>query len=159
MVRFLKKELDTLLENDIRLDVLGEIDGLPAAARRMLKHVMGKTAHCSSMTLNLALNYSGRFDIVRACRRLIREGAKPEDVTEESIRERLYGGDLPDPDLVVRTSGEKRISGFLLYEAAYAELYFTETLWPDFDEEELGKALEEYSSRQRRFGMTGEQTE
>jgi undecaprenyl diphosphate synthase len=157
LMRFLNKELDTLLENDIRLMVLGEIDDVPMASRQVLKHVMSRTSHCSSMILNLALNYSGRFDVVKACRKMISEGMPPEKVTEESLRERLYSAGQPDPDLVVRTSGEKRISGFLLYEAAYSELYFTDTLWPDFDEHELAKALEDYAFRQRRFGKTGEQ--
>lgn len=155
--RFLKRELKTLVDEDIRLNVLGELEDLPLLTRQVVKHVMKKTAHCSSMVLNLALNYSGRFDLVQACRALIRDGVKPEDVDEDAIRERLYSAGQPDPDLVIRTSGEKRISGFLIYEAAYAELYFTETLWPDFDEKELAAALEDFTLRQRRFGKTGEQ--
>jgi undecaprenyl diphosphate synthase len=159
LVRFLKKELSTLLDNDIRFGVLGEVDDLPLAARQAVKHVMAKTAGCSSMVLNLALNYSGRFDLVQATRKLVREGVRPEDIDEDSLRQRLYSAGQPDPDLVIRTSGECRTSGFLLYEAAYAELYFTKTLWPDFDEGELMKALEDYAHRQRRFGQTGEQAE
>lgn len=157
LVRFLKKELNSLYENDIRLNVLGELGDLPMATRQVLRHVMQKTADCRSMVLNLALNYTGRLDLVQACRKLITEGVAPEEVTEESLRDRLYSAGQPDPDLVIRTSGEMRTSGFLLYEAAYAELYFTDTLWPDFDENELAKALGDYASRQRRFGKTGDQ--
>jgi undecaprenyl diphosphate synthase len=159
LVRFLKGELSSLLEQDIRLRILGEIERFPLAVREMLKHVLRKTAHCKSMTLNLALNYGGRDEILRAAQTLAGQGLRPEEITPEVFADALYTHGQPDPELIIRTSGEKRISNFLLWQAAYSEFYFTDTLWPDFTPEELDKALEEFSSRQRRFGKTGEQVE
>lgn len=154
---FTRKELRELMDLDIRLQVLGELDGLPLVTRKVLESNMAKTAGNSSMVLNLALNYSGRDEIVRAARLLLQKGTRPEEITEEAFAGQLYTAGQPDPDLVVRTSGEFRLSNYLLFQSAYAELYFTETLWPDFDEAELDKALEEYARRQRRFGRTGDQ--
>lgn len=157
LVEYMKGELQNLLDQDIRLKVLGDFDGLPFIARQSLSHVMGKTENCRAMTLNLALNYSGREEILRACRSLAAKGAKPEDVTEAAFAAELYTAGQPDPDLIIRTSGELRLSNYLLFQAAYAEFYFTDTLWPDFDAAELDRALAEYQGRQRRFGKTGEQ--
>jgi undecaprenyl diphosphate synthase len=157
LVRFLNNELKSLLEQDIRLKVLGELEDFPFAVRQVLKHVMGRTERCESMTLNLALNYSGRGEILRACRRLMEQGVKPGEVTEERFSAELFTAGQPDPDLVVRTSGEIRISNYLLWQSAYAEYYFTEVPWPDFDSAQLDLALEAYAKRQRRFGLTGEQ--
>lgn len=157
LVSFLNNELPSLMEQDIRLKVLGELEEFPFAVRQVLKHVMAKTERCSAMTLNLALNYSGRGEILRACRRLAEQGVKPADITEERFSQELFTAGQPDPDLVIRTSGEVRISNYLLWQSAYAEYYFTEVPWPDFDDAELDKALAEYASRQRRFGLTGEQ--
>jgi len=157
LVEYMRGELQNLLDQDIRLKVLGELEGLPFVARQALSHVMDKTAHCRSMTLNLALNYSGREEILRACRSLVAKGLKPEAVTEEAFAAELYTADQPDPDLIIRTSGELRLSNYLLFQAAYAEFYFTETLWPDFDAAELERALSDYQNRQRRFGKTGAQ--
>ncbi|GAB6124727.1 polyprenyl diphosphate synthase [Humidesulfovibrio idahonensis] len=157
LVEFLKGELQNMLDQDIRLKHLGDFEGLPFAARRALGHVMQKTAHCRSMTLNLALNYSGREEILRACRSLVAKGLQPEAVTEEALAAELYTAGQPDPDLIIRTSGELRLSNYLLFQAAYSEFYFTETLWPDFDAAELERALADYQNRQRRFGKTGAQ--
>jgi len=157
LVEYMKGELGNLLEQDIRLQVLGELEGLPFVARQTLSHVMAKTAHCRSMTLNLALNYSGREEILRACRALAAKGTGPEAINAETFAAELYTAGQPDPDLIIRTSGELRLSNYLLFQAAYAELYFTDTLWPDFDSGELERALADYQSRQRRFGKTGEQ--
>jgi undecaprenyl diphosphate synthase len=157
LVRFLNNELGSLLEQDIRLQVLGELDEFPFAVRQVLKHVIKKTAKCRSMTLNLALNYSGRAEILRACRRLIEQGVRPDEVTEERFSGELFTAGQPDPDLVVRTSGEIRISNYLLWQSAYAEYYFTPTPWPDFDDAQLDLALAAYANRQRRFGLTGSQ--
>jgi undecaprenyl diphosphate synthase len=157
LVEYMRGELSNLLAQDIRLKVLGELDGLPFVARQALSHVIEKTAHCRSMTLNLALNYSGREEILRACRNLVAKGASPEAITEESFAAELYTAGQPDPDLIIRTSGELRLSNYLLFQAAYAEFYFTETLWPDFDAAELERALSDYQNRQRRFGKTGAQ--
>lgn len=157
LVEYMKGEMQNLLDQDIRLKVLGEMDGLPFVARQSLSHVMNKTAHCRTMTLNLALNYSGREEILRACRALAAKGLAPEAITEEAFAAELYTAGQPDPDLIIRTSGELRLSNYLLFQAAYAEFYFTDTLWPDFDGPELEQALAHYQSRQRRFGKTGEQ--
>ena len=157
LVEYMRGELSNLLEQDIRLQVLGEFEGLPFVARQALSHVMEKTARCRSMTLNLALNYSGREEILRACRGLAEKGLRGDDITEERFAQELYTAGQPDPDLIIRTSGELRLSNYLLFQAAYAEFYFTETLWPDFDAAELERALADYQSRQRRFGKTGEQ--
>ncbi|BBD08630.1 polyprenyl diphosphate synthase [Desulfovibrio ferrophilus] len=157
--RFLTNELSLLLEQDIRLNILGEINELPLATRKVLQHVMTTTNDCASMTLNLALNYSSRDEIVRAARLLAEAETPPAEFTEEALANRLYTAGQPDPDLIIRTSGEQRLSNYLLFQAAYAEFYFTDTLWPDFDETELHKALETYAGRKRRFGKTGEQAE
>ena len=159
LVRFLKRELKTLLDNDVQMRVLGELSELPLAARKAVQHCVNKTAHCSSMILNLALNYSGRDELVRAVRDIAASGLRPEEVDKQAVSDRLYTAGQPDPDLVIRTSGELRLSNFLLFQSAYAELYFTETLWPDFDASELKKALDEFASRRRRFGKTDEQIE
>ncbi len=157
LVRFLNNELASLIEQDIRLNVLGELADFPFAVRQVLKHVLKKTAKCQSMVLNLALNYSGREEILRACRRLAEQGVSPADITEERFSQELFTAGQPDPDLVVRTSGEIRISNYLLWQSAYAEYYFTEVPWPDFDAAALDLALEDYAKRQRRFGLTGKQ--
>lgn len=159
LVDYMRGELQNLLDQDIRLKVLGEMDGLPFIARQALAHVMGKTAHCATMTLNLALNYSGREEILRACRALSAKGMKGEDISEEAFAAELYTAGQPDPDLIIRTSGELRLSNYLLFQAAYSEFYFTDTLWPDFAPAELERALEDYQNRQRRFGKTGQQLE
>ncbi|CAK7053939.1 MAG: Isoprenyl transferase [Desulfovibrio sp.] len=157
LVSFLRKELPELLEQRIRLCVAGETEKLPAPARKALAHVLEKTAACDAMTLTLALNYSGRDEIVMACRNLMKNGAKPEDITPEAISGNLYTAGYPDPDLVIRTSGELRISNFLLFQSAYSEFYFTETLWPDFSAGELHEAVAAFAARERRFGKTGEE--
>lgn len=149
---FLKSELDSLLEQGIRLNVLGELEGLPRVTRAAVEQVRSKTAANSEMNLNLALNYSGRYEIIRACRKLISDGVDPREVDEDLFAEYLYTSGQPDPDLVIRTSGEKRLSNYLLFQAAYAELYFAPDLWPDFGPDELDKALEDFAHRQRRFG-------
>ena len=126
------RELPSLMEQSIRLMVLGELGELPFATRKVLQHAIKKTAKNTAMTLNLALNYGSRAEIVRAARRLVEDGVKPEDVTEEALAARLYTAGQPDPDLIVRTSGELRLSNYLMFQAAYSEFYFTDTLWPDF---------------------------
>lgn len=153
---FLTAELPTLLEQSIRLRVLGETDALPLGTRQILRHAMTKTASCSAMTLNLALNYSGRQEIVRACQALVSNGVQAKDITEAMVAEHLYTAGMPDPDLILRTSGEQRLSNYLLFQSAYSELYFTDVAWPDFHAPELHLALEAYKQRSRRFGATGE---
>ena len=157
LVRFLGEELPQMERQSIRLDVFGELDELPLPARTALRNAMRRTASGTAMRVNLALNYSGRAEILRAVRRLAQDGLKPDQMTEEAFRERLYSAGQPDPDLIIRTSGELRLSNYLTFQSAYSELYFTDTLWPDFNERELHAALRSYASRQRRFGLTSQQ--
>lgn len=153
LVEFLGKETGRLVEQGIRLMVIGDIDGLPVACRVALGHAMAKTANGGRMTLNLALNYGGRAEIVRAARTLAALG--PDEITEEKFSQCLYTAGQPDPDLLIRTSGEQRLSNFLLWQCAYSEMYFTPVYWPDFDAARLHEALEDYAGRKRRFGGTG----
>lgn len=152
---FLRNELGTLMEQGIRLHVLGELDALPFATRQVLQHSLKKTAANTDMHLNLALNYSGREEILRAVRHVVEQGIAAEDITDELFSSLLYTAGQVDPDLIIRTSGELRLSNFLLYQSSYAELCFPETLWPDFTPNALDKALAEYAARQRRFGAAG----
>ncbi len=159
--RFLRGELDEMLENNIRLRAIGDIDSLPPDAHNTLIDTLEKTARCDGMVLTLALSYSGRDEIIRAFRHLMADiknkRIRPEEISEETLSNYLSTKGIPDPDLLIRTSGEYRISNFLLWEMAYTEIYVTETLWPDFGKEDLIKALLNYQSRERRFGLTSEQ--
>ena len=157
LTTFLKREEKSLKEQGIRLKVLGDIDGMPLAVRQVLKHVMRQTRNCTDMTLNLALNYSGRDEILRAAKALAARGAKPEAITEEAFAAELWTAGQPDPDLIIRTSGELRLSNYLLFQCAYSEFYFTDIYWPDFSPAELEKAIDSLGQRERRFGKTGEQ--
>lgn len=159
LLEFLGAEVPRMEEQGIRLRVLGDLDGLPLAQRGALRHAMARTAACADMTLNLALNYGGRAELVRAARALAAEGLPPEAITEEALAARLDTAGQPDPDLLIRTSGELRLSNFLLYQCAYSELHFTPVLWPDFGAAELAAALEDYAGRSRRFGKTREQAD
>lgn len=158
---FLKKELSQLQKRGIRLMAIGELDRLPKAISKVLKNIIDKTAGNKRMVLNLALSYGSRDELTRAVKVIgeqISSGQlAPGDVTENDIVKALDTHAIPDPDLLIRTSGEMRISNFLLWQMAYAELYFTETLWPDFSRDQLHLAIEEYSRRQRRFGLTSAQ--
>jgi undecaprenyl diphosphate synthase len=158
---FLIRELPELNKHGIRLNVIGEIWQLPSYVREVLDRTIVHTARNSDMTLTLALSYAGRSEIVRAVRKVAEDAAAgrlvPESIADEDFAARLDTGGIPDPDLVIRTSGEVRISNFLLWQAAYAEFVFTEVLWPDFGKPEFLDALEEYARRDRRFGLTGEQ--
>ena len=138
--------------NGIRLRHLGRLDGLSPLLQEKVRRAMEMTVGDDKFTLNIAFNYGGRAEIVDAARELIRAGQDPDTLTEESFARRLYIPDLPDPDLVVRTAGEMRLSNFLLWQAAYAEYYSAPTFWPDFDKKELYKALLEFGRRERRFG-------
>jgi len=157
LVSFLREELPSLMEQNIRLHVLGDVNGLPLAVRTALNHAMNKTAGNGAMTLNLALNYSGRGELLHAVQALVRQGVLPQDITEEALASQLYTAGQPDPDLMIRTSGELRLSNFLLFQHAYTEFHFTDTYWPDFGVEEFHAALAAYATRERRFGKTGEQ--
>ena len=159
--RYLREELDEMLDNNIRLRAIGDINSLPPDAHNTLIDTLEKTAHCDGMVLTLALSYSGRDEIIRAFRHLMADiknkSIRPEEISEETLSNYLSTRDIPDPDLLIRTSGEYRISNFLLWQMAYTEIYVTETLWPDFGKEDLIKALLNYQSRERRFGLTSEQ--
>ncbi|QJB58109.1 isoprenyl transferase [Pseudodesulfovibrio sp. zrk46] len=157
LTTFLTREEKSLKEQGIRLKVLGEIDDMPMAVRQVLKHVMRQTKNCTDMTLNLALNYSGRDEILRATKALVAKGISVDEITEEAFAAELWTGGQPDPDLIIRTSGELRLSNYLLFQCAYSEFYFTDIFWPDFSSEELEKAIAVLGNRQRRFGKTGDQ--
>nr|WP_287413132.1 isoprenyl transferase [Pseudodesulfovibrio sp.] len=157
LTSFLTKEEKSLKEQGIRLKVLGELDDIPLAVRQLLKHVMRQTKNCTNITLNLALNYSGREDILRATRAMVSKGIAPDAINEETFANELWTAGQPDPDLIIRTSGELRLSNYLLFQCAYSELYFTDIYWPDFTPDELDKAIKELNHRQRRFGKTSDQ--
>ncbi|MBI2835871.1 MAG: isoprenyl transferase [Acidobacteria bacterium] len=150
--RYLRLELNTLLRNNIRFQVLGRADELPADVRCELDLGQEKTAGNSGMLFNIALNYSGRSEIVDAARRIIEAGVRPEELNERRFGEFLYTAGQPDPDLLIRTSGELRISNFLLWQIAYAEIWVTDTLWPDFRRRHLLEAILAYQKRDRRYG-------
>jgi undecaprenyl diphosphate synthase len=158
---YLKKELKQLHGRGIRLMAIGELERLPDPISEVLREIMEKTADNDRMILNLALSYGSRDELTRTVSKLaqkVADGALDAGaISEADIEAELDTSGIPDPDLLIRTSGEMRISNFLLWQIAYTELYFTEALWPDFSKDHLQKAVEEYSSRQRRFGLTGAQ--
>lgn len=161
LVRSLKKELPTFIENGIALNVIGDLELLPKKAKESLKDVIEKTKGNSQMTLTLALSYGARQELIHAIKEIaikVKNNLISEDnIDELIINEHLYTHNMPDVDLLIRTSGEQRISNFMLWQIAYAELYFTEVLWPDFSEDDLYQALLSYQNRERRFGKTSEQ--
>jgi undecaprenyl diphosphate synthase len=158
---YLRKQQKELLERNIRLNILGDLQDLPAPVRESLEDTMRKTRQKDNLIVNLALSYGGRSEIVAGVRKIIDEveagRISKDDITPETFSHYLFTDDIPDPDLLIRTSGELRISNFLLWQIAYTELYFTPTLWPDFGKEELIRACLEYQSRERRFGLTAAQ--
>ena len=149
---YLTREFNELIRRGIVFRTIGEVWRLPVSVQALLKNMQEKSSRNKGMTLVLALSYSGRNEIIRTVRKIISLGVKEEDVTEEYFGSLLDTAGMPAPDLIVRSSGEKRISNFLLWQAAYAEFYFTETLWPDFTKEEFFLALHNYQMRERRFG-------
>ncbi|MGB5653196.1 MAG: isoprenyl transferase [Robiginitalea sp.] len=161
LVSSLKKELKTLHENDIRLNAIGRINTLPKRAMSELEDVIEQTRNNKTMTLTLALSYGAREELTTAFKALATKVKNniisPANIDETIINNHLYTHDLPDVDLLIRTSGEYRISNFLLWQIAYAELYFSEVFWPDFSEQHLIEALKDYQNRERRFGKTSEQ--
>jgi undecaprenyl diphosphate synthase len=163
LLRFIRKELAELKQNQILLRAIGDLQRLPENVQRELVWAEETTREGARMTLSLALSYGGRSEIVHAAQSLAQDllagKLRPDEITPESFSSRLYTAGMPDPDLLIRTSGEYRLSNFLLWQTAYTELYFTDTLWPDFREDEFIKALQEYQHRDRRFGLTQEQVE
>jgi undecaprenyl diphosphate synthase len=155
LAEFLESERGEMMQNGIRLNAIGEIERLPARVREKLQSVRAETARNAGMVLTLALSYGSRQEIVSAARQAA--AAKGAGLTAEDIEAGLWTAGLPELDLLVRTSGEKRISNFLLWQCAYAELHFTDVLWPDFRDRELFLAIEDFQKRERRFGLTGAQ--
>ncbi|MFA4910180.1 MAG: isoprenyl transferase [Desulfobacteria bacterium] len=159
--RYLFEELDEMLENNIRLSAIGDLENLPSKVYKVLTDTIEKTKACKGMILNLALSYGGRDDIIHAVRKIISDceakKIKPENITEGLFSNYLFTAGIPDPDLLIRTSGEHRISNFLLWQMAYTEIYITDTLWPDFKKEDLIEAILDFQSRERRFGLTSTQ--
>lgn len=149
------------MKNNVRFRVIGDMARIPDVVRKRLEECMQRTAANDKMTMVIALSYSSRWELVQAMRRMaceVREGSlEPEQITEETVQSHLVTDFMPDPDLLIRTGGEFRISNYLLWQCAYAEFYFCDTYWPDFDEGEFRKAIVEYQSRERRFGKTSEQ--
>ena len=157
LVSAINKETKTLMDNNIRLSTIGDTESLPSKAKKELAEAIDKTKGNTRMTLVLALSYSGRWDILNAVNEITNMGVVNEKITEEQFQQYLSTKSVPDPELLIRTSGEYRISNFLLWQIAYSELYFTDTLWPDFRRADLEKAILDYQSRERRFGKTTEQ--
>ncbi|MBT8188203.1 MAG: isoprenyl transferase [Croceitalea sp.] len=161
LVSSLRKELKTFTKNNVKLNAIGNIDSLPKKASEELKEVISKTAHHTGMTLTLALSYGSREELKSAIKEIsikVKNNIiSPDNIDEAVINTHLYTHDMPDVDLLIRTSGEHRISNFLLWQIAYAELYFIDVFWPDFSEQHLVEAIINYQNRERRFGKTSEQ--
>lgn len=159
--KFLRLEIKTLQKNNIRLSAIGNLDSLPEGVLNTLNEVIGLTSGNSEMTLILALSYGGRDEILNAVKRIAGDSAAGKldaaSLTKKNISDYLYTEGIPDPDLLIRTSGEYRISNFLLWQTAYTEFYFTDVLWPDFQKEDLLRAISDYQKRERRFGLTSDQ--
>lgn len=153
---YLKKKLSKLTKNNIKLNAIGDLEELPEAVRNKLKEVIKKTSKNTGMVLTLALNYGAREEIVSACKKLALKVSSRkidiDDIDEAAFSKELYTKNLPDPDLLIRTSGESRVSNFLLWQISYSEFFITDTLWPDFKVSDLDGAIEEYKTRKRRFG-------
>lgn len=161
LVSTIKKETPTLLKNNIRLNAIGHVMQLPTDCQQELQEAIKATAHNDGMVLNLALSYSGRWELMEAMKKMMADAAegrlKPEQVDEKTFAGYLTTKGMPDPELLIRTSGEMRISNFLLWQLAYSELFFTDVLWPDFRKKDLHEAILSYQKRERRFGKTSEQ--
>ncbi len=162
-VRALQQEVEGLNKNNVRLRVIGERSALPSRLQKLIQSTEKLTENNTGLTLVIASNYGGRWDVTQAMQQLAEEvksgDLNPTDITSEHLAKYLSLSDLPEPDLFIRTGGEKRISNFLLWQLAYTELYFTEVLWPDFSEGDFAAAIDSFTHRQRRFGRTGEQVE
>jgi undecaprenyl diphosphate synthase len=151
------RELSELLKNGVRLRHVGRLEGISPHLQTKVRNAIELTKSNDRLTLNVAFNYGGKAEILDAIKHIIADGVRPEEVDENLVARYLYTAGLPDPDMIIRTGNESRISNFMLWQGAYSEYYFTPVLWPDFDKEELRKALEDYARRERRFGMTTEQ--
>lgn len=150
LVEYFYKETKELKANGVRLQVLGDVTAFSSAIQKAIDYGVEETKECRKMVFSIALAYGARAELVRAVKQIAAAGLAQID--EQTIADHLYTAGMPDPDLIIRTSGEQRLSNFLLYQAAYSEFYFTDVLWPDFDERELDRAIQAYSARSRRFG-------
>jgi undecaprenyl diphosphate synthase len=153
----LDQEVRKLHKNGVQVRHIGKMEGVDPRLQKKIAEACEYTRNNTRLILNVAFNYGGRDEIVHAVRHIVADGTPPEEITEETISSYLYTGGLPDPDLIIRTSGEFRLSNFLIWQGAYAEYYSTPVHWPDFDRGELLKAIQAFSQRRRRFGMTDEQ--
>lgn len=157
----IERETPDLIKNNVRLRMIGDTDRMPAEARSRLEQCIADTSHCTGLTLVLALSYSARWDITRAARSLAADAAagtvSPDDIDDSALASRLSTSFMPDPDLLIRTGGDMRVSNYLLWEIAYTEIVVTPTYWPDYTKDDFVAAIAEYQRRQRRFGLTGEQ--
>lgn len=155
------RETDNLIRNNVRLTIMGDLNRLPKETLELLEGCIAATSHCTGLTLNLAISYSSRWEITEAVRKIARRVADhelwPDDITDETVSAAMAMPTLPDPDLLIRTGGDYRISNYLLWQLAYSELYFSPHYWPDFGKEEFADAILTYQHRQRRFGLTGDQ--
>ena len=151
------------MQNNVKINLLGEIERIPEDARQRLFYARNATAHCTGLQLNMCLSYSSRWEITEAVRQIATLAAEgklnPEDISEETVSSHLTTAGIPDPDLLIRTGGEHRISNYLLWQIAYSELYFTPALWPDFSDDDYLDALLDFQQRERRFGMTSDQVQ
>jgi undecaprenyl diphosphate synthase len=156
LVEFIKKELNYLNENNVKVRLLGNIEDLPEETKNEVKRSIELTKNNTKLTLNIALSYGSRTEITDAVKKVITEYENNriniDEIDEESFKKYLYTNDIPDPDLLIRTSGEIRLSNFLLYQLAYTEFYFTDVMWPEFNKEEFLKAIDSYQTRKRRYG-------
>ena len=159
LISAINNETRTLIENNIKLIAIGDTNSLPSKAKEKLSEAIAKTKKNTRMTLVLALSYSGRWEILNATKKIIADGISANKINEIIFQQYLTTKNVPDPELLIRTSGEYRISNFLLWQIAYSELYFTKTLWPDFRKSHLKEAMLDYQNRERRFGKTKEQTQ
>jgi undecaprenyl diphosphate synthase len=157
LVKTIIRELDELDDNGVRLQAIGDMQMLPEDCRAELQSAMDRTAGNDEISLILALSYSARWEITEAVKKIVQQDIKVKNITADTVSDHLQTANFPDPELMIRTSGEQRISNFLLWQLAYSELYFTDVLWPDFNESEFYKAICDYQNRERRFGKTSDQ--
>ncbi len=152
LAKTLSNELDEMHKENVKIKFLGDVEKLNSELIKIVRNAEEKTKNNTGVNLNIAFNYGARDEITNAVKAIIKSGINAEEITEETVSKYLYTRDIPDPDLLIRTGGEKRISNYLLWQLAYSELYVTDTFWPDFDRNELDKAIKEYEHRNRRFG-------
>ncbi len=157
----IERETPDLIKNNVRLTMIGDFDRMPGEARDRLARCMDDTSHCTGLTLVLALSYSARWEITRAVKQIAQEAIAghitPDEINDDTVATHLTTADIPDPDLLIRTGGDFRVSNFLLWQIAYSEIFVTETFWPDFGKEQFCRAIIDYQRRERRFGLTSEQ--